>query len=265
MSEEPGSAGEATGLGEPVHLPGGSGGVWRQGDTVLRPTGPWTPAVHALLDHLAARGLDGVPRVLGTDDGTHPGGREVLSFLPGSSPDPNGDPVADAALAGAAAWLRRYHETVADFRPVGERWRGGDTRLAPDELLCHNDPGSYNWVLDGECFVGMIDWDQAGPGHPIDDLAFLCWTGVPLFREAGEPAEAARRIRLAADAYGGIDPAGLLDAVGERLSRSVTRIRAGIELGDPGMLALAAVGEPERTAGRIAEFAGRAPRIRQLL
>ena len=39
--------------------------VVRVGDTVRRTTGPWTPAVHALLRHLEARGFDAAPRVLG--------------------------------------------------------------------------------------------------------------------------------------------------------------------------------------------------------
>ena len=59
-------------------LPGGnmSSGVVRVGDTVRRPTGPWTPAVHALLVHLNAVGFCGAPRPLGFDEQ----GREVLSY-----------------------------------------------------------------------------------------------------------------------------------------------------------------------------------------
>jgi hypothetical protein len=32
------------------------------GDTVRRPTGPWSPGVHALLRHLETVGFDGAPR-----------------------------------------------------------------------------------------------------------------------------------------------------------------------------------------------------------
>src|SRR5437879_2964164 len=51
-------------------LPGGnlSPRVVRVGATMRRPVGPWTPAVHALLNHLHAVGFDGAPRVLGLDD-----------------------------------------------------------------------------------------------------------------------------------------------------------------------------------------------------
>ncbi|WP_020670813.1 hypothetical protein [Amycolatopsis nigrescens] len=52
----------------------------RIGNTVRRPTGHWTPAVHALLDRLAAAGFTGSPRAHGFDAE----GREVLDFLPGN-------------------------------------------------------------------------------------------------------------------------------------------------------------------------------------
>lgn len=42
--------------------------VVRVGDTVRRPVGPWTPSVHALLEHLEAAGFDGAPRVFGIDE-----------------------------------------------------------------------------------------------------------------------------------------------------------------------------------------------------
>src|SRR5262245_21022678 len=53
--------------------------VHRVGDTVRRNTGPWTPAVHAMLRHLEYVGFTGSPRVLGVDER----GREVLSYLEG--------------------------------------------------------------------------------------------------------------------------------------------------------------------------------------
>ena len=59
-----------------IPLPGGNvGGAVRVGDTVRRPTGPWTPAVHELLEFLAVAGLPRIPRVLGVDDQ----GREILN------------------------------------------------------------------------------------------------------------------------------------------------------------------------------------------
>ena len=63
-------------------LDGGStGGAVRVGDTVRRAAGPWTPAVHSLLAHLADEGFAGCPRPLGFDTR----GREVPSFLAGET------------------------------------------------------------------------------------------------------------------------------------------------------------------------------------
>ncbi|TML32993.1 MAG: aminoglycoside phosphotransferase family protein, partial [Actinobacteria bacterium] len=52
---------------ETEELAGNVGGAVWVGDTVRGPTGPWTPAVHALLGHLAPR-IPYVPAVLGMDE-----------------------------------------------------------------------------------------------------------------------------------------------------------------------------------------------------
>lgn len=239
-------------------MPGSVGGATRVGDRVLRPAGAWTPAVHALLRHLETSGLRGVPRVIGTD-----GDREVLSYLPGRSVEPDGELAPDPALAGAAAWLREYHDAVRGFRPPEPvAWRGHPhpVALAADELVCHNDPGVYNWILDGDAFAGMIDWDMAGPGRPIDDLAFLAWTGVPLYREI-PLADAARRLWIAVDGYRGPGPRDLLDAVEARMRTAAERIAAGRRRGDPGLLRLGQAGEPERTLARLEAFRARRPAL----
>jgi hypothetical protein len=53
-------------------------GVHRVGQTLRRPTGPWTLAVHQLLRHLERVGFRGAPRALGIDER----GREILTFVP---------------------------------------------------------------------------------------------------------------------------------------------------------------------------------------
>ena len=47
--------------------------VVRVGDSVRRPLGSWSSAVHALLRHFELVGFDGAPRFLGIDDQ----GREI--------------------------------------------------------------------------------------------------------------------------------------------------------------------------------------------
>jgi hypothetical protein len=239
-----------------VALPGGNvGGVVRVGDTVRRPTGPWTPAVHRLLAYLAGSGLPGVPRVLGFDDRE----REILEFLPGQS---YGEEVPDDVLAAAMRWLREYHRVVASYRPEGVvQWRTSRGVLGPDEIICMHDFGYYNWIGSENGFSGVIDWDMAGPGVPLDDIAFTAWNTVPLAMPI-PPEYAAARVTLMTNAYGGdVTPLDILHGAPVRAQRSARVIRAGQEAGDPGMLNLAKVGEPERSERRSRELIERIPDI----
>ncbi|TDD95287.1 aminoglycoside phosphotransferase family protein [Jiangella asiatica] len=239
-------------------LPGGNvGGARRVGDTVRRPTGPWTPAVHALLGHLRRSGLDSIPTVLGIDEQ----GREILTFLPGRSIEADTDQVSDALLADGVRWLRRFHDAVRAFRPDGEvQWRHGRRALGDGEIVCHNDPGAYNWIVDGDRVVGVIDWDMAGPGLPVDDLAFVAWKSLPLHREL-PPDVVAARLRLMAEAYGDVTPARILARVERRMGRAADSIDAGQRRGDPGLLNLASIGEPGRTRAALAALRDRLPAI----
>jgi aminoglycoside phosphotransferase (APT) family kinase protein len=238
-------------------LPGGRvGGAVRVGDTVRRPTGPWTPAVHALLDALRAAGLDGVPAVRGVDEQ----GREVLGLIPGRT-IARDEVVSDALLADGVSWLRRFHDAVAVYRPAGEvTWRHGHRALAEGELVCHNDPAAYNWIADGDRVAGVVDWDMAGPGVPLDDLAFVAWMSVPLRRELPVD-DVARRLGLMADAYGDVSPEAILAHVQVRMSMAADRIEAGQRRGDQGLLNLAAIGEPGNTRAALAALAAREPAI----
>lgn len=243
-------------------LPGGNvGGARRSGDVVLRPTGPWTPAVHALLDHLHRVGLDSVPRVLGIDGE----GREMLTYIPGRSIDADTEYVSDALLVSGVSWLRRFHDAVRGFRPAGEvQWRHGRRALADGEIVCHNDPGAYNWIVEGDQVVGVIDWDMAGPGVPADDLAFVAWKSLPL-HVVPPPAEAARRLRLMAEAYGDVSPRQIVAHVDRRMSTAADNIEAGQRRGDPGLVNLANIGEPARTRRALERLRARLPLIEAAL
>ena len=239
--------------GQTEDLDGNVGGATRIGRTVRRPTGPWTPAVHELLGHLAEQGLRGVPEVHGIDEDE----REVLTYVEGRGVPVDREVVLDDVLVEAVSWLREFHDVVDGFRPEGPQvWRGGEATLEPGQIICHHDPGAYNWIIQSGHFVAMVDWDMAGPGHPIDDLAFLAWTGIPLYRDIGTE-EAARRLDLLVDAYGEWGPVTVLDAVVTRMTTACERIAAGQERGDPGFLNLARVGEPQRTVERIDAYVAR--------
>jgi hypothetical protein len=243
------------------HLPGAVGGVTRIGRTVRRPTGPWTPAVHELLTYLHDHGLRGIPLLHGLDDE----GREVLEHVEGRGVPIDREVVLDTVLEEAVVWLRDFHDLVEGFRPAGTRpWRGGEAALEPDQIICHNDTGAYNWIIQSGHFVAMIDWDMAGPGRAIDDLAFLAWTAVPLYREI--PVEdVVRRLDILVEAYGEWGPMTVLDAVVTRMTTAADRIEAGQARGDQGFINLGKVGEPQRTRDRVAAFRARLPAIEAAL
>lgn len=235
---------------------GNVSGAERSGRTVRRETGPWTPAVHAYLQWLGEHGLRGIPQVHGVD-----GNREVLSYVEGRGVPVDREIVLDNVLEEAVTWLRDFHDIAAEYRPQDSvQWRGGQAELSADQIVCHNDPGAYNWIIQSGHFVAMIDWDMAGPGDPLDDLAFLAWTAIPLYRQIPLD-DVVRRVNILVDAYGEWGPLTVMNAVGPRMEAACARIAAGIERKDPGMTKLAAAGEPDRTAERIGAFTQRLPDI----
>ncbi|PRZ41821.1 mutator protein MutT [Antricoccus suffuscus] len=238
---------------------GGTGGAVRIGETVRRPTGPWTPAVHELLRFLHGRAS--VPEVLGFDAR----GREILRYIPGTTIRPDDEMLTDAQVVAVARRLRVFHDVVASYRPTGVvTWRYGDRALADDEIICHNDPGAYNWAFSGDDAVGLFDWDMAGPGVPLDDVGFAAWTCMPLYRDI-VPPDIARRLSLFAQAYGKYDAREIFDASLQRMRLAAGRIAEGQARGDAGLLNLAKVGEPRRTRDRVARAESARAAIERLL
>jgi hypothetical protein len=209
-----------------IPLTGGTlNAVVRIGDTVHRPAGPWTPTIHALLRHVRARGFDLAPEPLGFDDS----GREVVSYIPGTTVGwslPWPAVIRDDGLLGqVGAMTARYHRAVIDFRPVDPvPWRSTPGPLGAAQLVCHHDLAPYNVVVAEGRLQGVIDWDLAGPGTALSELAFVAWQWVPLHGPFvtelmgwTQPPDRVRRLRLLLDAYGLGDRAGFIDAVMERI------------------------------------------------
>lgn len=237
---------------EEVHLAGNVGGAVRVGDTVHRATGPWTPAVHALLGYLDGR-LPHVPRVLGCDEQ----GREVLSYLPGQVLDQEHEMLSTGQLRAMAGWTRAFHDVVTGFAHPGP-WRY--CPFPGPTLIGHNDIAPYNVCFQGDDIVGVFDWDMAGPTTPLLELAFIAWNAVPLWRDTG-PGTAAGRLRVIAASYGGPDAAQILQAVPQRIQVLLDWIPAAAAAGDQGMAHLMTVGEPGRSAASLAGLIERIPAI----
>jgi len=187
---------------------------------VHRLAGAWTPAVHALLGHLAAAGFDGAPRVVGFDDR----GREILSWVDGDAPSPPWPQWmrTDAALVSLGVLLRGYHDAVAGFVPpphaTWRRWVGSQG----GPIICHGDLWPSNVVFRSGHPVALIDWEFAQPGTRLEDVASAAKHWVPLIsdRRASDdgwelPIDRVARLRLLCDAYGlGVaDRAALLPTV----------------------------------------------------
>jgi hypothetical protein len=237
-------------------LAGNIGGAVRVGDTVRRPVGEWTPAVHALLDHLAPR-LPHVPRVIGFDEQ----GREVLDFLPGRVISPEHESLSEAQIVSLVAWTRDFHAAVADFDHPGP-WRSFP--VPQPTITGHNDIAPYNACFDGDELAGVFDWDLAGPTTPLNELAFIAWNCVPLWADVGAD-RAARRVALIAATYGGFGARQLLAAVPGRIRLMMSGIVARAAAGDPGMVNLVAGNEPELDRAALAGLMTRIPQIRRRL
>lgn len=221
-----------------VWLAGNVGGAWKRGDTVHRATGPWTPAVHALLDFLQGR-IDSVPRVLGFDEEE----REVLTFLPGHVLDPHTELLTGAQIDALVGWTRGFHEVVAGFHHSGP-WRS--PTLPDATFIGHNDIAPYNACFDADNLAGVFDWDLAGPTTPLMELAFIAWNCVPLWRDIGD-RETVNRLNRIAAAYGGFRAATIARAVPRRIQSMLDWIPRGAAAGDVGLGNLMAQGEPARS------------------
>ncbi len=204
-------------------------GVVRVGDTVRRPAGPWTPAVHSLLRHLERKGFAGAPRALGLDAQ----GREMLTFAPGAAAwpwDAFRPLMTDEALDRVAELIGAYHAAVADFLPPADAaW----SLIAPrndSQIVCHNDLAPWNLIVGPTDELTFIDWDLAAPGTRLSDLAYAARTFTPLVPDAPFAVPVVRRLRLLAEVWQ-VRPADLIEAIVWRARADLAGLRQRAEAG----------------------------------
>ncbi|WP_243633424.1 phosphotransferase [Paenibacillus xerothermodurans] len=149
-------------------------------------------------------------------------GREILTFIPGEVPGndyPELEPYlwSDETLVGLARLLRRFHDATKGFTLMTEgRWQLTYPDDEEHEVICHNDAALYNVVFQKGAPVALIDFDMAGPGPRMWDIAYTLYTTVPLASFAPDyssgttvaycadlhAAERCRRIHLFFQSYG---------------------------------------------------------------
>jgi hypothetical protein len=204
-------------------------------ETVRRPTGPWSEAVHALLVHFEQVGFDAAPRFLGIDEQ----GREILSFVegePAHAPVPSDDEV----VVELGRLLRRMHDAQEGFeRPADAQWQLFPGEEGTGEVICHDDLFWTNVIFWDGAPAALIDWDLAKPSSRLTDVARACSYWAPLLRDSialdwGLPTDRrGERMRLLCDAYGldAAERAGVLDEVvrRRRFGYEAHRLWGGVE------------------------------------
>ncbi|WP_338553129.1 aminoglycoside phosphotransferase family protein [Paenibacillus sp. KS-LC4] len=222
--------------------------IIRKENMVLRPTGYWSPRVHELLEHLEKLGFEGAPRFLGIDEFD----RERLTFISGVSPGndyPELEPYmwSDDTLVGLASLLRRFHDATAGSKLITKSsWQLSYMDEREHEVICHNDAALYNVVFQEGTPVALIDFDMAGPGPRMWDIAYSLYTTVPLASFAPDhasgktveyqsnlhSAERRRRIQLFFDSYGTPIPNELCKWIIQRLETMCDTLRKGAAEGN---------------------------------
>ncbi|SEQ77592.1 aminoglycoside phosphotransferase family protein [Lentzea albida] len=165
---------------------GGLNQVFRVGDAVRRPAGPWAPRVHELLRRLAPLGIAPVPLRL---DDEH----ELLSYLPGEVG--HVPPSSDRTLIESALLLRRLHDTTARLVDELDGWQ--HPAREPVEVVLHGDFAPYNVVFRDGTPTGVFDWDSAHPGPRWWDVS---WALIQFVLALPDDRE--RRTRLFCETYG---------------------------------------------------------------
>lgn len=168
------------------------------GDVRIVAPDPYTGAIHALLMHLEDAGFTGAPRSFGWDDK----GRHLVEFLPGTRADSPKAPEEALDPARIGRFMRDMHDVLASFeQPDYALWFEG---LSPPggDLIVHHDIAPSNIVVRSDGSLAAIDWDAAGPGTRLWDLAHAAHAFAPLYQADGDIAVASHRLRGLVDGYG---------------------------------------------------------------
>ena len=168
-------------------------GVFKKGDYVLRPCCSNSIFVHEVLKWLEKKDVSVSPRFIGlTDDG-----REITTYLEGISPEDlgsfNGNPnwqPTDYQLYKAGHIIKIIHRALNDF-----------PGCLNSHTVCHNDLSPCNFMFKNEMPYAVFDWDAAGIGDPLNDVAYASWMWSDIGNSEHSPAQKGHKIKAIIDAY----------------------------------------------------------------
>lgn len=159
---------------------------------------PYSGALHALLLHLEKVGFTGAPRSFGWDDK----GRHLVEYVAGLRADHLDAPDGALEPHRIGEFVRQMHDALDGFVPPDSaRWFEGIPSPGTD-LIVHQDITPSNIVLRADGSLVAIDWDAAGPGTRLWDLAYACHSFAPLYRDGADLASSSQRLRQLVDGYG---------------------------------------------------------------
>ena len=249
---------DLTGENDLKPLEGGrTGQIWRDGDTVVRPSGAWTPTVHRFLRHIRSRGFLAAPEPIDITGEN----REIVSFVAGRVCEDLGDPFvgSEHMLLSAARLLRDFHTASQGFLE-----RDGETQAwmlpsqEPREIVCHGDYAPYNVATAQHEAIGIIDFDTAHPAPRLWDLAYAVYRWAP-FSDPSHPGvrssldEQLRRAEIFCTAYGATagERQQLPETICRRLQALVNFMQARAAVGDETFVVHVAAGDARLYLGDI--------------
>lgn len=209
-----------------VFADGNMAEVIRSGSSVFRSRGPWSDASQQVLRHLESCDVRWAPRLLSvTDD------QEELSFIHGESIPAGLEGYGDEGyLVQTGELIRELHGAMAGFRfTAGTRYVPMRYGPVPATMICHQDIGPWNVIVENGRINGLVDWDLVGPATAAWDLAYAAWRFAPLYpedRTQFSPAEQARRISVLLDAYAlsRADRAGFVELILQRMRSAIDTV-----------------------------------------
>ena len=157
--------------------------------------------------------------------------------------------------------LRRFHDATTTYRPSEAQWQYSYPDIHCHEVICHNDFAPYNLVFEAEKPKAIIDFDLAGPGPRIWDLAYAVYRFIPLSWDEGiqtlglaEKTRQVQRLALFCQTYGLENWQELLPTVEKRIELMRTYLIDGAANGNAACQKLIEEGHADYYEKELAAF-----------